>query len=473
MAMASKIFVNYRRDDTRADARSIRDRLAAMFGKTNVFMDVDDLAPGERFDRRLDQALSQCGIFLAVIGPRWVDILNDRAQNGDHDYVRQEIATALMRGILVIPVLVGGARLPRSDALPSDLQALVLHQKQDITHERFGRDMTDLIDVIKSNAPRRSAARWVLPASLTIAVISLGALGVLLPGRYSGVQRPLQDSGLRTGDVFRDCSQCPEMVVVPVGEFIMGSPDTEPGRSSAESPRHSVRIGRRLAIGKVSVTVKEYEAFIASTGGVSDGGGCSVWTAYGHRFEKDRSFKSPSFAQGPNHPAVCVSWQAATTYTNWLTTQSRKTYRLLSEAEWEYAARAGSTTRYYFGDDEAQLCKYGNGADRTSAFLWGNHLCSDGVGVQTAEVGRYSPNTFGLYDMIGNAWSWAQDCWNNSYVGAPADGSPWISGDCNRRVIRGGSWDNGPKDMRSTTRGAHSLQAKDNIGFRVARELDQ
>lgn len=472
MAMAGKIFINYRREDTRADARSIRDRLAGAFGKKKVFMDVDDLEPGERFDRKLDEALSECGVFLAVIGPRWLDLLHERAERGNHDYVRQEIATALERGIFVVPVLVGGAQLPRSGEMPEEIAALVLHQKQDVTHERFGRDMADLIDVVKSHLPpgRRN---WVAASAGTIVAVALLVLGAERLGllRPHLVLSPTDDSALEAGQAFRDCDNCPEMVVVPAGQFTMGSPETEPGRAEAEGPQRRVKIGRRLAIGKYEVTVAEYEAFVRATGGVSDGGGCNVWTAYGHRFEKDRSYKSPSFSQGPRNPVVCITWQAATTFANWLTTVTRKKYRLLSEAEWEYAARAGSTTRYFFGDDESKLCEHGNGADRTSAFLWGNHLCSDGVGVQTAEVGKYRPNAFGLNDTIGNVSEWVQDCAHPNYDGAPTDGTAWMSGDCSHRVIRGGSWDNGAKDLRSVTRGAANMQGRDNIGFRVAREM--
>jgi formylglycine-generating enzyme required for sulfatase activity len=159
-------------------------------------------------------------------------------------------------------------------------------------------------------------------------------------------------------------------------------------------------------------------------------------------------------------------------FPNWLTAKTRKKYRLLSEAEWEYAARAGSTTRYFFGDDEGKLCEYGNGADQTSAFLWGNHLCSDGVGVQTAEVGKYRPNAFGLNDTIGNASEWVQDCWHPNYDGAPTDGSAWKGGDCSQRVTRGGTWDAGAGDLRSASRSAANMQGRDNIGFRVAREME-
>jgi formylglycine-generating enzyme required for sulfatase activity len=277
--------------------------------------------------------------------------------------------------------------------------------------------------------------------------------------------------GAGRAESFRDCETCPEMVVVPSGEFVMGSPDTEPGRAATEGPQRHVRLPKPFAVGKFEVTVREYEAFVAATGGVSDGGGCWVWTAYGHRFDKDRTFRNPSFAQTSTHPAVCVGWQAATTYANWLTTITRYKYRLLSEAEWEYAARAASTTRYYFGDSEALLCEHGNGADKTSAFLWGNHLCSDSVGVQTAEVGRYKANALGIYDVVGNVSEWVQDCVQPNYNGAPKDGSAWMAGNCTHRIIRGGAWDNDVISLRSAARGAADMKPKDTIGFRIGREL--
>jgi formylglycine-generating enzyme required for sulfatase activity len=467
--MAGKVFINYRREDAKADAGRIHDRLSAVF---DVFMDVDHLKPGQRFDQELDKALSQSDTFLAVIGPRWLELLRERAQRGNHDYVRQEIALALARGIFVVPVLVGGAHVPRRDELPGDLQNLVLFQKHDIVHERFGRDVAELIDVIKTNRKPKLRRRVVL---LGCALAAIGGLTVAVLTIEHG--RPWLETKsvtgkLHAGQSFRECPDCPEMVMLPAGKFVMGSAGTESGRNAAEGPQHEVTIAKPFAAGKYEITVKEYDAFIADTGGVADGGGCNVWTAYGHRFERDRSYKNPSFSQAPSHPAVCISWQAAATYANWLTMKTHHTYRLLSEAEWEYAARAGSTARYFFGDSEAALCEYGNGADRTSAFLWGNHLCSDGVGVQTSEAGRYKPNAFGLYDVIGNAAEWVQDCWHPSYVGAPPDGSPWMSGDCSNRVNRGGAWDNGPKDLRSATRGAFNMQGKDTIGFRMAREIE-
>lgn len=469
--MAGKVFINYRREDAKADAGRIHDRLVRAFGTASIFMDVDHLAPGQVFEQELDKALARSDVFLAVIGPRWLELLHERARSGNHDYARHEIARALERGIFIVPVLVGGSAVPRRGDLPDDLQHLVRYQTINISFERFGRDVAELVEVIKRQ--RRLSGRrfpWTLAAASTAAAL-LAAIGAAMWWVRSGVST-IDVRQLAVGESFRECTECPEMVVIPAAEFLMGSPANEPGRAAAESPQHRVRIPRPLAVSKYEVMVKEYEAFAEATGGVADGSGCHVWTAYGHRFENDRSFRSPSFSQLPNHPVVCVSWQAASTYANWLTTRTGKKYRLLSEAEWEYAARAGSSTRYFFGDDEAKLCDYGNGADRTSAFLWGNHLCSDGAGVQTTAVGKYRPNGFGLYDTSGNAWEWVEDCMQSSYDAAPTDGRPWMNGDCKQRGIRGGSWDSGSEGLRSATRGSYPLQPKDNIGFRVAREID-
>ena len=151
--MAGKIFVNYRRDDERSMAARIRDRLAMTFGNANVFMDVDNLEVGQRFDKELEKALNETHVFISVIGPRWMDSFNHRLAGGELDYVREEIANALKRGITIIPVLIDRAPLPLADALPEDVRGLVLHQKHDVSHERFGRDIDDLIQAIELLAP--------------------------------------------------------------------------------------------------------------------------------------------------------------------------------------------------------------------------------------------------------------------------------------------------------------------------------
>jgi formylglycine-generating enzyme required for sulfatase activity len=173
-----------------------------------------------------------------------------------------------------------------------------------------------------------------------------------------------------------------------------------------------------------------------------------------------------------------LSWNDATAYVAWLAKKTGKSYRLLTEAQWEYAARAGSTTRYFFGDDEKDLCRYANGVDQTAkskiagAGNWPHAPCSDGY-AYTAPVGSYSPNKFGLYDMHGNAWQRLEDCWHENYQGAPSDGSAWVSGDCSHRVVRGGSWGFDPRSLRSAYRYWDNTGGRNfNSGFRLGRTLN-
>ncbi|MGH6815703.1 MAG: formylglycine-generating enzyme family protein, partial [Hyphomicrobiaceae bacterium] len=242
-----------------------------------------------------------------------------------------------------------------------------------------------------------------------------------------------------------------------------------PEAQENEHPVHRVRFAKPFAAGKFEVTLGEFRE-AAALG--PKGEGCSVWTWEGHRRAPDRTFANPGIRQDGRHPVVCVTWERAKAFTEWLSLKTGHTYRLLSEAEWEYAARAGSQDRYFFGEDRDRLCRFGNGADRTAAFSWGNPFCSDGVGAQTAEVGSYGPNGFGLHDTIGNVWEWVEDCWHPTYDGAPDDGKAWIEPECKKRAMRGGSWDNAAKDMRSATRGSEDPDGRDNIGFRVARTIE-
>ena len=153
-----------------------------------------------------------------------------------------------------------------------------------------------------------------------------------------------------------------------------------------------------------------------------------------------RGWKNPGFGheQDETEPVVCVSWDDAQAYVRWLSEETGEAYRLLSEAEWEYVARAGTTTARYWGESEAGQCRYANGADAGTGFEWAVS-CHDGH-ARTAPVGRYEANAFGLYDVLGNVLEWTADCWNESYAGAPSNGGAWESGECTRRVLRGGSW---------------------------------
>jgi len=289
----------------------------------------------------------------------------------------------------------------------------------------------------------------------------------------------------RPGTVFQDCADCPRMVVIPAGEFTMGSPPAEAGRGVDEGPQRQVAIAQPFALGRSEVTVAEFRRFAEDSGYRTEAErdaralGCSGFIyadpASGPNPQPVTSWRSPGLAQAESHPVLCVSWNDARAYAQWLSKKTGRTYRLPSEAEWEYAARAGSVSARYWGDDPAQACRFANVADQSRFQTWGfgqKHECTDGH-YFTAPAGGYAPNRFGLHDMLGNAWEWTEDCWNASYAGAPQDGSAWATGDCAQRVARGGSWSTVPRFARSATRYRNTADHRDNLtGFRLARVVE-
>jgi formylglycine-generating enzyme required for sulfatase activity len=287
------------------------------------------------------------------------------------------------------------------------------------------------------------------------------------------------------GTVFRDCAECPELVVVPAGRFEMGSPASEEGRRDNEGPVGEVRIGYTLAVGRYEVTRLEFGRFVAATGYRTEAErnvgaqGCFGWSGSKLDWVPSQNWRNPGFGQGEDHPVVCVSWNDAQAYLRWLNESvPGRGYRLLSEAEWEYVARAGrGNTRYPWGDGAGarEQCAWANGADQTtkasvSWYEWAVAECRDGY-VYTSPSGSFRANAFGLHDLHGNAWEWVQDFWHNNYSGAPSDGSAWMSGgDQSRRVLRGGSWFISPPDLRSARR--FRVRPDDryfDTGFRIAR----
>ena len=266
-----------------------------------------------------------------------------------------------------------------------------------------------------------------------------------------------RDRGLVVGDVFRDCADCPEMVVVPSGSFMMGSPLSEEGRYDGEGPVHRVSIPSAFAVGVYEVTRGEFGRFVSSTG-LSMGNEC--WTYEDDEWEErsGRSWLSPGFSQTDLHPAVCVSRDDARAYVDWLSRETGEAYRLLSEAEWEYVARAGTRTRYHWGDAIGR-----NLANcRDCGSRWD--------GESTSPAGVFGANSFSLHDVHGNVYEWVEDCWNAGYVGAPRDGSAWKGGDCFDHVLRGGSWLSSPRLLRVANRDRSLTGVRyGNVGFRVAR----
>ena len=289
-----------------------------------------------------------------------------------------------------------------------------------------------------------------------------------------------QDSPDRTpGTVFRDCADCPEMVVIPAGRFVMGAAPGEEEREALSEqfrnrsqPRHGVAV-KSFSAGKFEVTRGQYRVFAEATGRSSDG--CFVWTGTGFEKDQTKDWRNPGYAQDDPHPVACVSWDDASAYVRWLSQKTGQDYPLLTEAEWEYAARAGTATTRFWGDDGNISCSFANGADLTTqaqvpdASNWDSVNCNDRY-AYTAPVGSYRANAFGLYDMLGNVWEWTQDCWNGNYSGAPTDGSTWAAGDCLLRVVRGGSWEDGPLGLRAAYRVGSPTVIRVYIrGFRVAR----
>jgi len=264
--------------------------------------------------------------------------------------------------------------------------------------------------------------------------------------RQAKLEEQKANDARRPGKLLRDCEGCPEMVILPGGTFTMGSAEAEAGRQPTEGPQHRVSVAA-FAAAKHEVTYEEWELCVREKGCTTNPG----YTAWGRG----------------KRPVIDVAWNDAKQYAAWLAKKSGKPYRLLSEAEWEYAARGGTTTAFSFGATiSAQQANY----DAAASYA------GSPVGTKqnkTAPVGSYPANRFGLHDMHGNVWEWVEDCWNPSYAGAPTDGSAWQSGNCAQHVVRGGSWDSEPQTLRSALRYYQLGTIRQNtLGFRVARALD-
>jgi sulfatase modifying factor 1 len=320
------------------------------------------------------------------------------------------------------------------------------------------------------------------PNSAPIEAIAFGSMLLSRPsvlGNIALVSTNIADSRV-VGQVFRDCEGCPEMVVIPAGTFRMGSPQNEAGRMNSEEPRRQISI-KSFAAGRFEVTRKEFAEFVNETSRDMSNP-CRYWNGAVNdepkrqvEWRNDLSWLNPGYTQADNHPVTCVSWHDARAYVRWLSARTGKPYRLMTETEWEYAARAGSTSRYSFGDNLNALCSFGNGADQSlhrqfPTIVTAN--CDDGY-LYTAPVGSFSPNAFGLYDMHGNISEWVQDCFRLTYDTGRTDGRAVEPRVCQpSRVFRGGSWGNRPAALRSAARlEFHRNGASNTAGIRVARSL--
>ena len=480
----AKIFISYRREDAGFAVDQVH---AAMkpYAKDpgDIFIDIDTIPPGQDFVDHLNAYVQKCDVMLVAIGQRWLEARDPetgaRRLDNPNDFVRIEIESALARGIPVVPLLIGGAEMPGEADLPESLRPLVRRQAVAVPRGGVQQAIDRMMQGLGFAEVAKSGGRlpgWLVPLA-AIVLLAVGGIGVWQSGvldRFIApsdspvealeatevVEEEATTPALSTtpsprytvGSTFRDTlsggGQGPEMVVVPGGTFRMGSNDGD----SNEKPVHSVTIPRNFAVGKFEVTWAEWEACVADGGcdnaGPASKGGDEGW------------------GEG-NRPVINVDWNDAKAYVRWLSRKTGESYRLLSEAEWEYVARAGTTTAYWWGNQASH--DYAN---------YGKDQCCGGLATgrdrweNTAPVGSFSANAFGLHDLHGNVWEWTEDCWNGSYSGAPSNGSAWLSGNCDRRVLRGGSWGDVPQSLRSANRYWSDSSLRGNVfGFRIARDL--
>lgn len=266
-------------------------------------------------------------------------------------------------------------------------------------------------------------------------------------------------SAQSAGSVFKDCPTCPEMIAVPAGTFSMGSDAAESGHAD-EKPRHDVTIARPYALSRFEITFEQWDACAAEgrcTAAADDGEG-----------RGDR-------------PVYNIDWNDARAYAAWLSQKTGRNYRLPTEAEWEHAARAGTTTPWFWGSAEdsagsGKACQFANTHDETSKdahpmYVWSHHKCADGFG-EVAPVGKFAPNPFGFHDILGNLREWVQDCHHTGYQRAPVDGSAWDEASCEKRIVRGGSWIDGASTSRAAYRHPEDAGFRNyQVGMRLARDL--
>lgn len=315
----------------------------------------------------------------------------------------------------------------------------------------------------RGDRPRGPVSRVLAAAALPLAASAVASAALSSPA-FPAVAPPAA-AQTPPDTAFRDCPHCPKIVVVPAGTFLMGSPPSGDWRFEDEEPQHPVTIGAAFAIGVHEVTFEQWDACVS-------GGGCGGYRPADEGWGRGR------------RPVTNVSWEDARNYVQWLSEETGETYRLPSEARWEYAARAGTKTARYWGDGAAEQCRYANGLDADLAEVdpelvegmralgAGPAPCSDGQAWGTAPVGSYEPNAFGLYDMIGNLAEWTDDCEQRDYSEGEAGDGAWSSGDCSARMLRGGTWSYPVESLRSAYRLSLQLDRRDNgIGFRVVRDI--
>jgi formylglycine-generating enzyme required for sulfatase activity len=329
---------------------------------------------------------------------------------------------------------------------------------------------------VQATAAPASADAPASQPALTLAQPAASTPAVGASAAASGTP-PTAQGGASTlaGNAFKDCTDCPELVRVPDGRFTMGyalrKGESADAADPRELPTHRVAV-RAFAVGRYAVTRAEFAAFVAATRYQTEAersGGCFAWEGDKWKSLRKAHWREPGFAQEDDHPVVCVSWNDAQAYVQWLSQATRRDYRLLSEAEREYVTRAGTTSTFWWGETlSPTLANY----DTSAPDYRGSHQGE--WRRATVAVNSFNANPFGLYNVHGNVWEWTQDCQHDSYVGAPVDGSAWTT-KCqeDKRMLRGGAWVGEPAGLRASNRVGYTPDFRLNSGgFRVARSAD-
>ncbi|MFV2055712.1 MAG: SUMF1/EgtB/PvdO family nonheme iron enzyme [Thiohalomonadales bacterium] len=431
-----KVFISYRREDSAGAyvAQSIQGELDAHFGKGSAVFDVDSIPLGKDYRLHLDEEVQQCDVLLAVIGDHWLRLLHER-RDDPRDFVQIEITAALKRDIPVVPVLVGNASMPKEGDLAEDLAPLAFRQATEV---RAGKNLSDHFEHLLRGLDKLFDTEVKTPIPPTKAKTQRKS-------KVTKPKPPLYQAVDIVKDKLKVGGKGPAMVIIAKGTFTMGSPLSEQGRYDDEGPQHRVSIAKAFALGQCPVIFADYDRFARTTA---------------------RDLPDDEGWGRDQRPVINVSWHDAQAYSDWMSAQTGFNYRLPSEAEWEYAARASTTAPFYCGEtihtDQANY----NGETIYSSGQKGKYL------KKTVSVGSYPANPFQLYDMHGNVWEWLQDGYQDNYDGAPAEGSAWQAGVCASRVLRGGSWLDVPLCVRSANRGRIRPDDRyDFVGFRLARML--
>jgi len=534
----STVFISYRRENTAGEARALFNDLVARLGENSVFMDVDSIALGRDFRSVLQETNASCDLMLVLIGRNWVDARDEAGRvrlENPADYVRLEIEAGLKRDIAVTPVLVQGAHMPAPEDLPAEIRNLAYRNGFELSHNRWESDFQEMVrrldldggtpdhqirpvgsqrltpaptesqsvssaSAISKTEPQRRLLRRGLPLTRrqTLGVAALAVVGIGAAIAASSIRRLMSRPSVRTisfeapsvdetgmliqpgkysAAIFTEAlglNAGLDMVSIPAGGFMMGSPLQEPERQPNEGPQHHVTVA----------------AFFIGASPVNQAQWAAVVSAHPDRIHVDLD-PNPSFFKGIDLPVESITWNQADEFCLRLAAITGRAYRLPSEAEWEYSCRAGTGTPFNFGPTiTPELANYCGTGGAVCGDSGGKSVASDvyndvkyGSGAYgqgpagifrgtTTRPGTFPPNRFGLYDMHGNIWEYCLDKWADSYADAPLYGTAYLSGPTDSpRILRGGSWSHNPAICRSAYRDSldPSLSGwQGRIGLRVA-----